>query len=367
MSFSPGWSAPAATGRCGCGTRRAVHRGDPDRSHRPCVRRWRWPPDGARLVSAGRATGRCGCGTRRPVHRPRPLTGHTGWVRAVAVVAGRRPGWSAPAHDGTVRVWDAATGAPQATLTGHTGWVRAVAWSPDGGPAGRLRRRRRDGAGVGRGDRRTARRTLTGHTGWVRAVAWSPDGARLVGAGGDRTVRVWDAATGAPPATLTGHTGWVRAVAWSPDGTRLAGTGGDRRTVRVWDAASGAPQATLTGRRHRPGAGGGVVTGWDPAGQRRRRQAGAGVGRGERCTAGDPDRSHRLGAGGGVVTGWDPAGQRERRSDQHRDAARGEVQAQLRLGQLTDVAWGTAVAVAGPDGVVVLDLRSPHGTSQRLM
>jgi hypothetical protein len=34
------------------------------------------------------------------------------------------------------------------------------------------------------------------------------------------------------------------------------------------------------------------------------------------------------------------------------------VQAQLRLGQLTDVAWGAAVAVAGVDGVVVLDMRS---------
>ena len=34
--------------------------------------------------------------------------------------------------DGTVRLWDPATGAEQATLTGHTGRVFAVAFSPDG-------------------------------------------------------------------------------------------------------------------------------------------------------------------------------------------------------------------------------------------
>ena len=34
--------------------------------------------------------------------------------------------------DGTVRLWDAATGEARATLKGHEGWVSAVAFSPDG-------------------------------------------------------------------------------------------------------------------------------------------------------------------------------------------------------------------------------------------
>ena len=34
--------------------------------------------------------------------------------------------------DGTVKVWDAATGQETLTLKGHTGWVNSVAFSPDG-------------------------------------------------------------------------------------------------------------------------------------------------------------------------------------------------------------------------------------------
>ena len=60
----------------------------------------------------------------------------------------------------------------------------------------------------------------------------------------DKTVRLWDAATGAVRGTLEGHSGLVRAVAFSPDGQLVASASHDE-TVRLWDAATGAARRTL--------------------------------------------------------------------------------------------------------------------------
>jgi len=59
----------------------------------------------------------------------------------------------------------------------------------------------------------------------------------IVSASLDRTLRIWDAATGTSLAILTGHTGSVNACAVSPDGTWIASAGMDR-TLRIWDVAT---------------------------------------------------------------------------------------------------------------------------------
>jgi hypothetical protein len=81
-------------------------------------------------------------------------------------------------------------------------------------------------------------RTFTGHKAYVRGCAFSPDGTRLVSASDDQTLKLWDAAGGKELRTFTGHKADVWGCAFSPDGTRLV-SASDDQTLKLWDTAGG--------------------------------------------------------------------------------------------------------------------------------
>ncbi|KAK4148427.1 putative WD domain protein, partial [Chaetomidium leptoderma] len=86
--------------------------------------------------------------------------------------------------------------------------------------------------------------TLEGHSHKVISVAFSHDSKTLASASDDRTIKLWDAATGACTATLKGHSREVSSVAFSHDSKMLA-SASDDASIKLWDAATGTCTATL--------------------------------------------------------------------------------------------------------------------------
>jgi len=108
---------------------------------------------------------------------------------------GRLLSWS---WDGTLRLWDVATGTALRTLEGHWGPVVGASVLLDG-----------------------------------RLLSWSGDG----------TLQLWNGTTGASLATLEGHTDWVTGASVLPDGRFLSWSVDG--TLRLWDGSTGALLATL--------------------------------------------------------------------------------------------------------------------------
>jgi WD40 repeat protein len=177
--------------------------------------------------------------TSRIQHR---LMGHAKGVQGIAYAPDGKT-LATASNDGSVKLWDTATGRELRTLTGTLDLV-GLAWNPDG--------QRLATASISQTvviwdvAAGTALQTLTADDGAVNGVAFSPDGKLLATAGDDGTAKLWDVASGEQLRIFEGHTDIVNSVVFSPDGTRLATASVDR-TARLWDVASGRALRTFEG------------------------------------------------------------------------------------------------------------------------
>ncbi|XP_036617939.1 pleiotropic regulator 1-like [Trichosurus vulpecula] len=77
-------------------------------------------------------------------------------------------------------------------------------------------------------------RVISGHLGWVRCIEVEPGNQWFVTGSADRTIKVWDLASGKLKLSLTGHIGTVRGVRVSARSPYLFSCGEDKQ-VKCWD------------------------------------------------------------------------------------------------------------------------------------
>jgi WD40 repeat protein len=165
--------------------------------------------------------------------------------------------------DGTVRLWDVASGKQIATFAGldTAKDVFAVTFSPNGrmlaaaDSSGKIK--------IWNVATRAVLMTLD-HAAEVYSIAFSPEELTLASGGDDKAVKLWNVQSGQLLRTLTGHNTFVGDIAFNADGTILASAGGKDSIkgfpknkgsetdhydamVKLWDVASGQELRTLKG------------------------------------------------------------------------------------------------------------------------
>ena len=114
---------------------------------------------------------------------------------------------------------------------------------------------------------------VSGHSDYVCSAAWSPDGTKLASGSNDKTVKIWNPATGEclwmvrghsednpecicfgddedsdsdeerpfprPECPVRGHSDCARCVAFKPDNPKILVSASSDETIKTWDITSG--------------------------------------------------------------------------------------------------------------------------------
>jgi WD40 repeat protein len=178
----------------------------------------------------------------------RTLAGHGGGIYK-AVISHDRKRLASGSRDGTIKIWDLATGADPRTLVADSLAVKSVAWSPDGRV---LASSGNDGlvklwdATSGQELRALTHAWREGRVALVNCVLFSPDGKTVASRNWDGTASIWDRSSGAEShiLPLVNAFGGIASLAFSQDGSLLA-EADEGTKVKFWDVASGQLKRTL--------------------------------------------------------------------------------------------------------------------------
>ncbi len=227
------------------------------------VRSLAWSPDGSKLASAGTNTvtlWESGSGKRRAVWPVNTLeVTNLTWSPDGSRLA-------AQVYDGTVIVWDAASGHKVLELPSIRFGV-GIAWSPQGdllGTSYPIDEQNRVQITLWDANTGQPVRTMQG----LYELAWSPQGnvvasvsdSGTANLGDDKTLVLWNARTGQVVFSYTNDF-YLDSLSWSPDENYLVVGHGEHNTLFIVDARTGRPIHSLAGHAD-------MVTGvaWSPRG-----------------------------------------------------------------------------------------------------
>jgi guanine nucleotide-binding protein subunit beta-2-like 1 protein len=166
------------------------------------------------------------------------LRGHSHFVSSVVLSSDGNFCLSG-SWDGTLRLWEIATGKTTRRFVGHTKDVLSVAFSADNRQIVSGSRDKTIKLWNTLGE---CKYTVVngGHTEWVSCVRFSPSQAAplIVSCGWDKKVKVWNLHDLTLQKDLTGHSGYLNTVTVSPDGS-LCASGGKDGTALLWDLNEG--------------------------------------------------------------------------------------------------------------------------------
>jgi WD40 repeat protein len=169
----------------------------------------------------------------------RPLPAGPGKIAALALSSDSKLA-GAGSDTGAIKLWLTANGADQGTLAGHVGAVSSLAFHPT---EPRLASTGADGT-VRVWRLPSVSAPWHGHTQPVTVLSISKDGQTAVTAATDKSVRIWNTATGKPVRVMENLSQPILAAAISPSGKQVA-LGDALGEVTVQDIADGKGAFTL--------------------------------------------------------------------------------------------------------------------------